>query len=189
MIFVDSQSLSETYGAIETKDLERPRRLLISLLQLAYSGEQAAALAYRGHWKSVKDPDERAHIQKIEAEEWHHRELVGGILKGLGAGPSRWKEFKTLVIGRVIGFLCHVSGWLAPMYMAGKLESRNIREYEHAAAHARACGRDDLVDCLLTMAEVEWDHESYFRSQTLKHPLGRRLPLWAAPPPRESIRQ
>lgn len=169
-------------------DPERYRHLLIDILQLAYSGERAAALAYRGHWKSVSDAEERFEIKKIEAEEWHHRELVGGILKGLGVGPSRWMEFKDLMIGRVIGFLCHVSGWLAPMYVAGRLESRNIKEYENAAAYARRCGHEEIVDCLLTMAEVEWEHEKYFRSQTLKHPLGRRLPLWPAPPAKETIR-
>jgi hypothetical protein len=74
------------------------------------------------------------------------------------------------------------------MYGAGRLESRNIREYETAARHARACGRSDLTDCLLEMAEVEWDHEFYFRSRVLEHALGRRLPIWPQPPPRESIR-
>jgi hypothetical protein len=63
----------------------------------------------------------------------------------------------------VLGLMCHISGWFAPMYGAGRLESRNIVEYETAARHALACGREDLIDCLLTMAEVEWEHEHYFR--------------------------
>ena len=46
---------------------------LIEILQLAYSGELAAAYAYRGHWKSVSDPEERHRIEEIENEEWHHR--------------------------------------------------------------------------------------------------------------------
>ena len=33
---------------------ELARRNLIRILQNAYSGEIAAAYAYRGHWKSVK---------------------------------------------------------------------------------------------------------------------------------------
>lgn len=169
--------------------MDRSRRLLIGILQFAYSGECAAALAYRGHWKSVSDPNERSKIQEIEAEEWHHRKQVGEMLQSLGAGPSRWMEIKDLMIGRVVGFLCHMSGWLAPMYIAGKLESRNIKEYENAARHARDCGHGELVDCLLTMAEVEWEHEKYFRSQTLKHRLGRRLALWPAPEAKENIRR
>jgi rubrerythrin len=142
------------------------RRKLIALLQLAYSGELAAAYAYRGHWKSVSNADEKAAIQKIENDEWRHRELVGGMLASLESGPSRRRETRANVIGRTLGFLCHVMGWLAPMYGAGRLESRNIREYETAARYARECGHNELVDCLLEMAEVEWDHEHYSRTST-----------------------
>ncbi len=74
------------------------------------------------------------------------------------------------------------------MYGAGRLESRNIREYETAARLARACGRREWLDCLLTMAEVEWEHEQYFRHLVLKHWLGRRIPIWPAPPGKESFR-
>jgi rubrerythrin len=162
---------------------------LITLLQLAYSAERAAAYAYRGHWHSVRDKDERIRIRQIEDEEWHHRELVGEMLAGLGAQPSRQREVRSLVIGRALGILCHVMGWLAPMYSAGRLESRNIGEYETAARYARDCGREELIDCLLTMAEVEWEHEYYFRSRVLLHSLGRRLTLWPAPPPKKTIRE
>ena len=55
------------------------------------------------------------------------------------------------------------------MYGAGRLESGNIVEYEIAAGYARDCGSGDLIDCLLTMAEVEWEHEKYFRSRVLLH--------------------
>lgn len=162
---------------------------LIGILQLAYSGELAAAYAYRGHWKSVSDPEERRRIEEIEKEEWHHRKLVGEILRGLGAQPDQSREFRAAVIGRVLGFLCHISGWLAPMYGAGRLESRNIREYETAARFARECGRDDLIDCLLTMAETEWEHERYFRLRVLTHRLAKHLPIWPQPPGKDSIRR
>jgi hypothetical protein len=162
---------------------------LIALLQLAYSAELAAAYAYRGHWHSVHDEDERVRIRQIENEEWHHRELVGEMIESLGAGPSRQREIRACIIGRVLGLLCHVMGWLAPMYGAGRLESRNVSEYETAARYARDCGREDFIDCLLTMAEVEWEHEKYFRSRVLLHPLGRRLSLWPAPAPKEMIRE
>jgi rubrerythrin len=161
---------------------------LIEILQLAYSGELAAAYAYRGHSKSVRDLAERAHIRQIEDEEWHHRRLVGGLLTTLGAAPDPRRETRAAVIGRILGFLCHVSGWFAPMYGAGRLESRNIREYEVAAGHARDCGRTDMIDCLLTMAEVEWEHEAYFRSKVLGHRWSRRIVVWPAPPPKEAIR-
>jgi rubrerythrin len=164
-------------------------RLLVAILQLAYSGELAAAYAYRGHWHSLSDADERAQIEKIEKEEWHHRQLVGEMLRSLSSGPNRLREFRAAILGRVLSLLCHLSPWLVPMYGAGKLESRNIREYETAARHARNCGRDDLVDCLLTMAEVEWEHECYFRSRVLSHRWANRLRIWPQPPGKETIRK
>jgi rubrerythrin len=162
---------------------------LIALLQLAYSAERAAAYAYRGHWHSVVNKDERIRIRQIENEEWHHRELVGEMLASLGAAPNKRREIRAFLIGRGLGVLCHVMGWLAPMYGAGRLESRNIGEYETAARYARDCSREELIDCLLTMAEVEWEHEYYFRSRVLLHSLGRRLTLWPPPPPKETIRE
>ena len=164
------------------------RRKLIALLQLAYSGELAAAYAYRGHWQSVRNADQKTAIQKIENDEWRHRRLVGEMLAGLETGPDQRRETRASLIGRTLGFLCHITGWLAPMYGAGRLESRNIREYETAARYAHASGRSDLVNCLLEMAEVEWDHEYYFRSRVAEHFLGRRLPLWTQPLPKETIR-
>lgn len=161
---------------------------LIGILQLAYSGELAAAYAYRGHWKSVSDPEERRRIEEIENEEWHHRKLVGDMLQSLGAEPERSRELRATVIGRVLGFLCHFTGWLAPMYGAGRLESRNIREYETAARFARECGREEFIDCLMAMAETEWEHEKYFRSRVLIHRWANRLPIWPEPPAKDSIR-
>lgn len=161
---------------------------LAAILQLAYSGELAAALAYRGHWKSVKDPGERSRIRQIEEEELHHRDLVGGMLAQIGTAPSSDRERRARAVGRTLALLCHVAGWLAPMYGAGRLERRNIVEYETAARLAVRAGRPEFVDCLLTMAEVEWDHEQYFRSRVLTHRLAARVPMWQAPPPRREIR-
>ena len=161
---------------------------LIRVLQSAYSGELAAGYAYRGHWRSVSDPDERAHIHQIEDEEWHHRQLVGDLLKQLGARPNRIREIIFWTIGRTLGALCHVTGWFFPMYGAGKLERGNIVEYEVAARHAIECGRTDMLECLLTMAEVEWEHEFYFRHKVIGHRLLRLFPLWDPAPPKAMIR-
>ena len=165
------------------------RRRLIRLLQFAYSGERAAGYAYRGHWRSCSDPSERERIRQIEDEEWHHRQLVGGLLRELGAAPSRYRELRAIVVGRFIQLICHLTPWFVPMYGAGRLESGNVREYEEAARLARGCGHTEFLDCLLTMAEVEWDHERYFREKVVGHPLTRLLPVWPAPPPKETIRQ
>jgi len=165
-----------------------PLARLLRQLQGAYSGELAAAYAYRGHWKSVSSADDREQIRQIEADEWHHRELVGGLLREAGGRPSRLREAIFFTIGRTLGALCHVSGTFLPMYGAGKLERGNIVEYEEAAEYALACGREEMIDCLLTMAEVEWDHERYFRGRVVGHPLLRIARLWPPAPPRETIR-
>lgn len=161
---------------------------LAALLRLAYSGERAAALAYRGHWRSLFDASDRDRIRVIEEEEWHHRRILLDMLGELKVAPSRSREARAAFIGRSLGCLCHVSGWLAPMYGAGKLESRNIREYEVAARLAWTAGRREWVDRLLTFAEVEWEHEAFFRDRVRAHRFGRRLRLWPMPPPKESIR-
>ena len=162
---------------------------LIRLLQNAYSGELAAGYAYRGHWHSCSDPAERERIHQIEDEEWHHRQLVGDMLKQLGGRPSRLREAIFWTIGRTLGAVCHISGWFFPMYGAGKLERRNIVEYEDAARFAIGCGETRFLDCLLMMAEVEWEHELYFRSKVTGHPLLRVFRLWDAPPAKSSIRE
>ena len=164
------------------------RDQLIAILQLAYSGERAAGYAYRGHWHSVSDENERARIRTIEEEEWHHRRLVGDMLKDLGSGPKKSREIRATILGRSLGVACHLIGWFIPMYGAGKLESGNIVEYETAARYARECGRHDLIDCLLTMAEVEWEHENYFRSKIEHSSWSKFLKIWPKPPAKETIR-
>jgi demethoxyubiquinone hydroxylase (CLK1/Coq7/Cat5 family) len=163
-------------------------RKLIRQLKGAYSGELAAGYAYRGHWHSVSDPAERERIRTIEAEEWHHRELVGEMLRKTGGRPHPVREAIFWCIGHAIGILCHLGGWFMPMYGAGKLERGNIVEYEVAAQYALDCGHEELIDCLLEMAEVEWEHERYFRERILRHPLLRLFPLWPPPPPKATIR-
>jgi len=170
-------------------DVQQSREKLITILQFAYSGELAAGLAYAGHWRSVSDPAERARIHAIEDEEWHHRALVGGMLRELGAAPDPKRERRATMIGRTLGAFCHVATWFPPMYGAGKLESRNIREYEAAAGFARDSANEQFIDCLLTMAEVEWEHEAYFRARVESHWLSRIVKVWPAPPPKEEIRR
>jgi rubrerythrin len=103
------------------------RQNLIRILQNAYSGELAAAYAYRGHWRSLRKSDvEREQIRQIEAEEWTHRKEVGKWLEILDAKPRKFKEAMLWTIGRSLGAACHISGWFFPMYFAGRLESGNV---------------------------------------------------------------
>lgn len=149
------------------------RRKLVRLLQLAYSGELAAALAYQGHARSVKDPQERAMITKIEKDEWEHRETVGRLLADLGARPIRIRELRASVVGNLLSFLCAWMGWFLPMYMAGKLETKNVEEYDRAAEYATALGLDHFLPPLRKMAEAEVLHEKYFFEVVGKKPPAR----------------
>lgn len=165
------------------------RSELVKLLQLAYSAEMGAALAYRGHWHSLANPAEQAQVRHIEAEEWLHRREVGTLLRDLLAHPRLTYEIKFLLIGTVLRGLSHLAGWFCPMYGAGRLESRNYREYAQAAALAFECGHTDYINCLLGMAETEWDHEDYFRGKVESHPWHTWVPMWEKTPPKASIRQ
>lgn len=165
------------------------RDQLIRAIQWAYSGELAAYYAYQGHWKSVKNPKEKEEIQKIQKEEWEHRECLGSFLKQLGSCPDSRLELMFTIIGRTISLFCHIGGWFIPMYGAGKLESGNIVEYEIAAQWARLCGEERMVNEFLHMAEVEWDHELYFRNKSESHWLYRFFPHWPVPAPKPTIRE
>src|SRR5262249_51898365 len=133
-------------------------RLLGELLQGAYSGELAAAYAYRGHWRSLTAQAEVARIRQIEEEEWIHRKNIGRMLWNLDFAPSRGREVKSWIIGKVIGIGCHLLGWFWPMYFAGRLESANTREYEIAASYARELRLLDFETELLRMSLVEKEH-------------------------------
>lgn len=165
------------------------KKALIEVLQLAYSGELAAANAYRGHWISVRDRAEKDAIFQIEIEELLHRQEVGKKLAALGAKPRLKREIMMNLIGRTIGFLCLFGGWFIPMYGAGKLEFQNINEYEAAAQYAYIAGLHDWVDELLEMAELEWEHEHFFYQKVVTHPLSRWVKPWREPEPKTAIRQ
>jgi len=159
------------------------RQNLIRILQNAYSGELAAAYAYRGHWRSLKKSTaERERIRQIEAEEWTHRTEVGKWLMVLEAKPRKVKEAILWTIGRSLGAACHVSGWFFPMYFAGRLENGNVKEYENAARFAKELKMPECFDELMEMARVEQEHEDFFRAVVARHhllPITRRFFRWS----------
>jgi len=168
--------------------VEQARAEFIYLLQLAYSGELGAARAYAGHRASLRNPQERRSLGKILRDELVHRHCILAMLRELGSAPEPRRERKMNKVGRAISLFCFLGGWFFPMWGAGRLESQNIREYEHAARLAQVAGLSHFIDRLLEMAEVEWDHELFFRTQAQRHWLWRWMPHWVIPPPREEIR-
>lgn len=164
------------------QEAEGPRQNLIRILQSAYSGELAAAYAYRGHWRSLKPSNEKTHIEKIENEEWRHRENVARWLDHLEARPNRLREAIFWTIGRTLGLTCHISGWFMPMYFAGRLESQNVQEYIDAAECARELGMSDCVEEMMEMSRVEGEHETFFSTTVAGHrflPVMRRVFKWS----------
>jgi demethoxyubiquinone hydroxylase (CLK1/Coq7/Cat5 family) len=147
------------------------RREMVRILQAAYSGEMAAAYAYRGHWKSLSDPAEKEMVYIIEDEEWAHRRQVREMLDYLGSRPRLMRELMMCLVGRAIGTACYLTGWFLPMYFAGRVESGNVCEYETAALHARNLGLEEFAGELLKMAETERDHERFFMSAINGHRL------------------
>ena len=157
------------------------RQHLVKILQNAYSGELAAAYAYRGHWKSLKNTAEIDHIKQIEDEEWVHREKVGRLLVALGSRPLKRREVRMWLIGRSVGIACHMIGWFLPMYFAGRLETANVEEYATAARHAAELGLVEFESELRVMAAVEKEHEVYFMSVVAHHrllPMARAIFKW-----------
>lgn len=145
------------------------RRRLVAILVAAHSGERAAALAYAGHWRAVHDAEERERIRRIEEDEWRHRELVARMLETLGAAPSAIRELRSRLVGRTLGALCRLAGWLLPMYAAARLERSNVCAYDEAACLAEDCGLPELAPELRAMAAVERDHERFFQEKVTSH--------------------
>lgn len=164
------------------------RPALILLLQLAYSGELGAARAYVGHRASLRDRAQRAVLGRILRDELHHRHVLLAMMAALGAAPDPRRERKLNTVGKLIALSCFVGGWFIPMYGAGKLERDNIGEYERAARLAYLAGLEHLVEPLLVLAEVEWDHELVFRTYAASHWLWRIFPSWPVTAPRAAIR-
>ncbi len=152
-------------------ETQEHRRQLVRLLRMAYSGELAAALAYGGHWRSLKDPAERATVQKIEREELEHRATVGEMLAALNEKPQLWRECMMWMIGQSVSIACFLIGYFLPMYFAGKLEHANVMEYEGAAEHASHLGLERFIPQLHEMSKTEREHEVFFSSKALNHPL------------------
>lgn len=148
---------------------------LACLLQKAYSGEKAAALAYIGHAGSLRCPEAKAAVKQIEEDEWHHRQNVLALMLQYEVPISRWQEFRCYWIGKIIAASCYVIGRFMPFFFAGKLESGNVCEYFVMMRHFQSLGIHDHDQMLYDMGIKEKEHEEYFLSQIKE---SRWLPLF-----------
>jgi hypothetical protein len=162
------------------------RARLVRILQDAHAGELAAAFAYRGHARSLRDEAQRTEVRRIEGAEWHHRAEVAVLLGELGA-RHRWRrELLMGSVGRFFGALCFVGGWFAPMYAAGRLEAMNVVQYVDARDAARRLGLLSAADRLDRMCVEEARHEQWFGDQVRGHWMltaTSRVLGWTPPPP------
>jgi hypothetical protein len=146
-------------------------KTLARLLQRAYSAEKAAAFAYIGHAKSVKDPGQKKAIRQIEIDEWNHRKEVRRIMDQYGIPVSRYFEIRFHIIGKLIAFSCFVIGWFMPFYFAGRLESGNVCEYFRILHYFHQLGIYEHDETLYQMGMKEKDHEIYFLGRIKDHKL------------------
>jgi hypothetical protein len=148
---------------------------LVRLLQRAYSGEKAAAFAYIGHAASLKNPDAKAAVKQIEADEWGHRGNVLAIMGKYDIPVSIYYEAKLHIIGRIISMSCHFIGWFMPYFFAGKLESGNVCEYFVMMRYFHSLGITEHDKVLYEMGMKEKEHEIYFLNQIRS---SRLLPIF-----------
>jgi len=135
---------------------------LIHSLRTAYSAEKAAALAYIGHAASLKDPEEIEAVKRIEADEWEHRRQVRMIMDRYEIPVSGFYEVRFLIIGKIIGWSCHLIGRFMPYFFAGKLESGNVCEYFVMLHEFHELGIHAHDEELYEMGVREKEHEVYF---------------------------
>jgi hypothetical protein len=148
---------------------------LIKLLQKAYSGEMAAAFAYVGHARSLKNPVEKAAVKQIEDDEWAHRDNLKQLMEKYEVPVSRYYEIYFYLIGKVISASCHCIGWFMPYFFAGRLESGNVCEYFVMMRYFQSIGINEHDAMLYEMGIKEKEHEMYFLE---KIKTSRLLPIF-----------
>ncbi len=149
--------------------MKNAKQKLIKLLQKAFSGERAAALAYNGHWKSLRNATEIRIVRKIEEDEWIHRKKIGEMLSQLNAEPLFLREKVFWLIGRTIGIICHFCGRFCAAFFAGILESKNVDEYKQALEYAEEIGLKEYFADFIEMRKTEAEHEFALRELIKDH--------------------
>lgn len=111
---------------------------LTKMLQHAHAGETAAFHAYEGHIKSVRHPETKEAIRKVQKEELDHIRMTWFMLHELGAEPNKFQDLLFTMIVKTLSVLCRVTGYFAPMYGALLIEKIGVNNYKEMAEEARS---------------------------------------------------
>ena len=131
-------------------------------LKVAYSTEIGAYTAYVGHAAATREPEVQADIDRIAADEQHHRQAMGELLERFDAKPWWWLELLFTAIGTIVGTGCHVWGGWASAFGAAQFEFGGAGDYRRASKAAHAIGEPDLAAQLDEYQAQEEAHRRYF---------------------------
>ncbi len=152
----------------------------------AYAGELGAALAYRGHARSLPVGAERRRIAAILVEEIAHRAEAAALLAARGGHGDVRLARRIARVGRIAGILCHRTGLWAPMFGAALAEVINVGEYRRLGAAALAARDDEVADFARRAQRLEAEHACWFIACAERHGallaiLARWLRAWLDP--------
>jgi demethoxyubiquinone hydroxylase (CLK1/Coq7/Cat5 family) len=139
----------------------------IAWLRRAHAGELGAALAYRGHARSLRPGGERARVWAILVEEMAHRREAAALLARRGARPDRRLVRRIARLGRIAGIACHLTGHLLPMLGAAVAEAVNVWEYRQMALAAVA--DREVAAFARTAGARESEHADWFLAACRRH--------------------
>jgi demethoxyubiquinone hydroxylase (CLK1/Coq7/Cat5 family) len=138
-------------------------------LRRAHAGELGAALAYRGHARSVRRPAERVRLYAILHEELGHRAEAAVLLADRGeAGDARLGR-GVARLGRVAAIGCRCTGHWAPMLGAALAEAINVSEYHRLALAAERAGDAEVVAFAVRSRRLEAEHARWFVACAARH--------------------
>ena len=141
-------------------------------LRRAHAGELGAAIAYRGHARSVRRPAERARLYRILAEELRHRAEAAALLAARGADCDRRLGCNVARLGRIAAISCAFTGHWAPMLGAALAEAINVGEYRHLGRAALAADDRDVADFARRSQRLEREHAEWFVAAAARHGSG-----------------
>ena len=136
---------------------------LVRILRLAHAIEIGAYEAYEGHWRTVKNDGQRKILQRIQKDEWFHKQAVGFMLIELEAKSNKFLDSIMYFIGKSVSISCYVIGYRAAMWGAKLFEIMGSGIYRQASAEAFKIRHIRMYRELWEMNRTEKEHEEFFK--------------------------